>query len=262
MQFGNVFEEVSDWSFADSLSMMFFDCVFFFALGVYLDQVVKTEHGVSQPVCFCVLPSFWCPGRNKSSEGNNNSRSSSKASSGNKRASAEGAEEDLDASLLVHGDDHDDDDVHIAQAVTEPVPETLRLQGAQGRSVHISRLVKSFATTEGRVCCFGGGQKRAVDNLDLDMYEGQVTALLGHNGAGKTTTIGILTGLLPLTSGTVSVRGLDVESQLSLIRRQLGVCPQHNILWDSLTVMEHMQVFAALKGVPMGSVRQECEVGR
>ncbi len=84
-------------------------------------------------------------------------------------------------------------------------------------------------------------------------------ALLGHNGAGKTTTISILTGLQPLTSGRVSVRGLDVQTQVGAVRKLLGVCPQHNILWDNLTVMEHMRLFAALKGVPVARLAQECE---
>ena len=61
-------------------------------------------------------------------------------------------------------------------------------------SVSISRLRKSFRTTD-------GGVKHAVDGLDLDIYRGQITALLGHNGAGKTTTISMLTGTMPVTSG-------------------------------------------------------------
>ena len=61
-------------------------------------------------------------------------------------------------------------------------------------SVSITRLRKSFRTTD-------GGVKHAVDGLDLDIYRGQITALLGHNGAGKTTTISMLTGTMPVTSG-------------------------------------------------------------
>jgi len=52
-----------------------------------------------------------------------------------------------------------------------------------------------------------GGPKRAVRELSLDMYEGQITGFLGHNGAGKTTTIGMLTGLISPTAGEVYVHG-------------------------------------------------------
>jgi len=62
-------------------------------------------------------------------------------------------------------------------------------------SVSINKLRKHFTTTDGSV-------KHAVDGLDLDIYRGQITALLGHNGAGKTTTISMLTGTVPVTSGT------------------------------------------------------------
>jgi ATP-binding cassette subfamily A (ABC1) protein 3 len=51
---------------------------------------------------------------------------------------------------------------------------------------------------------------RAVDGVNLRMYEGQIFALLGHNGAGKTTTISMLTGMLRPTDGFASVYGYDI----------------------------------------------------
>ena len=73
--------------------------------------------------------------------------------------------------------------------------------------------------------------------------------MLGHNGAGKTTTLSMLTGLTSMTSGWAEVNGLDVETQMEQIRTFLGVCPQHDILFDSLTVREHLQLFASFKGM-------------
>lgn len=86
-----------------------------------------------------------------------------------------------------------------------------------------------------------------MDNLTLNMYKGQITALLGHNGAGKTTTMSILTGLFPPTSGSAHINGLSVVDDIALIRRSLGICPQHNVLFDRLTVNEHLKFFARLK---------------
>ena len=86
-----------------------------------------------------------------------------------------------------------------------------------------------------------------VNIQKLKIYKGQITALLGHNGAGKTTTMSILTGLFPPTSGSAHIDGLSVVEDISLIRRSLGICPQHNVLFDRLTVLEHLRFFARLK---------------
>ncbi|XP_062517550.1 ATP-binding cassette sub-family A member 2-like isoform X2 [Corticium candelabrum] len=92
-----------------------------------------------------------------------------------------------------------------------------------------------------------GGGKVAVDDLTLDLFEGQITCLLGRNGAGKTTTMSVLTGLLPPTSGVVHVLGRDVMSEIVNIRKVLGFCPQHNILFNKLTVEEHLRFFLTMK---------------
>eukprot|EP00795_Rhopilema_esculentum_P013264 gene13264-4097_t len=94
------------------------------------------------------------------------------------------------------------------------------------------------------------GKKVAVNGLKLRIYKGQITALLGHNGAGKTTTMSILTGLFTPTSGGAMIAGKDINTQMDEIRESLGLCPQHNVLFDRLTVQEHLEFFIALKGTP------------
>ena len=69
---------------------------------------------------------------------------------------------------------------------------------------------------------FFAGKKTAVNGVSLNMYEGQITALLGHNGAGKTTLMSILTGLFPATSGSALVNGCSVRDNISGVRRSLG----------------------------------------
>ncbi|XP_045462662.1 phospholipid-transporting ATPase ABCA3-like isoform X2 [Harmonia axyridis] len=88
----------------------------------------------------------------------------------------------------------------------------------------------------------------AVDNLALNMYENQITVLLGHNGAGKTTTMSMLTGMFPPTSGTAIINGFDIRTDMDGVRSSLGLCPQHNILFDELTVREHFYFYSKLKG--------------
>lgn len=68
------------------------------------------------------------------------------------------------------------------------------------------------------------------------MFEGEIFAILGHNGAGKTTTMNILTGLFPATSGHLYINGFNVQTDTRLARKNVGLCPQHNVLFDDLTV--------------------------
>jgi ATP-binding cassette subfamily A (ABC1) protein 3 len=88
----------------------------------------------------------------------------------------------------------------------------------------------------------------AVKDLNVKMYTGQIFALLGHNGAGKTTVISMLTGLLSPTAGEAQAFGHDIFSDITSVREFLGVCPQHNILFDMLTPREHLEIFSDFKG--------------
>ena len=103
------------------------------------------------------------------------------------------------------------------------------------------------------------GSQLAVNNLSFDMYENQIFCLLGHNGAGKTTTINMLTGMMPPSSalgGQTSIYGNNIASGMNSIRQLMGVCPQHDVLFDNLTVKEHVVFFSSLKG----STAKESEV--
>uniref|UniRef100_A0A803XK04 ABC transporter domain-containing protein n=1 Tax=Meleagris gallopavo TaxID=9103 RepID=A0A803XK04_MELGA len=116
--------------------------------------------------------------------------------------------------------------------------------------VCIQNLVKIFANKP----------KPAIDRMNITFYEGQITAFLGHNGAGKTTTMSILTGLFPPTSGTVLIGGLDIQTHMDSIRQRLGMCPQYNILFNHLTVAEHILFYSQLKGRSRDEAEQELEM--
>ncbi|KAK8753744.1 hypothetical protein OTU49_001413 [Cherax quadricarinatus] len=110
---------------------------------------------------------------------------------------------------------------------------------------------------EGLTKVFTPTNKIAVNNMFLNMYDGQITVLLGHNGAGKTTTMSMLTGLYPPTSGTAYVGGYDIVKEMGAVRHSLGLCPQHDVLFDELTVAEHIQFFSKLKGLSSNKVEAE-----
>ncbi|XP_024416312.2 phospholipid-transporting ATPase ABCA3-like [Desmodus rotundus] len=92
--------------------------------------------------------------------------------------------------------------------------------------------------------------KVAVKDLSLNLYEGQITVLLGHNGAGKSTTLSILSGLYTATSGKAYVNGYDISKQMAQIRKSLGLCPQQDLLFNYLTVSEHLYFYCVMKGIP------------
>lgn len=104
--------------------------------------------------------------------------------------------------------------------------------------IEIHNLTKKFTS-----------DKAAVNQLYLNIYDNQITTLLGQNGAGKTTTISMLTGMMEPTSGTAIINGYDIRTNMDSARSSMGFCPQHNILFDELTVREHILFYCCLKGL-------------
>ena len=92
--------------------------------------------------------------------------------------------------------------------------------------------------------------KVAVRNVTFSIHDGECFGLLGPNGAGKTTTISMLTGLYKPTSGRATICGLDMDTQMDKINELMGVCPQFDILWPTLTVEETLIFYLQIKGVP------------
>lgn len=92
------------------------------------------------------------------------------------------------------------------------------------------------------------GNRAALDQIDLELKEGEVYALIGRNGAGKSTLAKAAIGALALDEGSVRVLAVD-PSRDRHVRREIGVAPQEIALYPHLTVAENLNVFAALSGV-------------
>src|SRR5512133_1012813 len=94
------------------------------------------------------------------------------------------------------------------------------------------------------------GDFTAVDGLNLEVARGAICAFLGPNGAGKSTTVNMLTGLLPPTSGSATVDGLDVAARPLELKQRIGVLPEDIGLFDDLTVEEHLLLTGDVYGLP------------
>jgi ABC-2 type transport system ATP-binding protein len=100
----------------------------------------------------------------------------------------------------------------------------------------------------------GGREIRAVDNLNLKVYEGDVFGYLGPNGAGKTTTILMLLGLIMPTSGGGRVCGYDIIRESRKVRSVVGYVPEKYSFYEDMTAYDNLRYFAKLNGIPDGEI--------
>ncbi|XP_066591826.1 cholesterol transporter ABCA5-like [Prorops nasuta] len=203
--------------FGGSLVMMTLDIFLYACLAYYLDSVIPSEYGTKRVPWFCFTPGFWC-----------------------KRRVQRVASSNGESNSFIPGEEANRD--------VEPVVREMKGREA----IRIVDLYKSYQKCR-------KPEVKAVNGINLTIYEGQITAILGHNGAGKTTLFNILTGLTAPTSGTALIFGYDIRdsNDMQMIRSMTGVCPQHDILFDLLTPREHLQFFAAVRGIPRRSIEHE-----
>ena len=93
------------------------------------------------------------------------------------------------------------------------------------------------------------GDQHAVDQLSLDIPQGQFFGLLGPNGSGKTTSIHMLATLIRPTSGSITINGLDVQSHPQQVRRDIGLVFQESALDRMLSIEENLYFCAGLYGI-------------
>ncbi|WP_035237064.1 ATP-binding cassette domain-containing protein [Desulfobacter vibrioformis] len=110
--------------------------------------------------------------------------------------------------------------------------------------MHADRVCKTFDTP-------GGKKIPALDGVSLKIFQGRVTGLVGADGAGKTTLIRIAAGLLVPTAGQMTLLGLDSVDHSLEIQSRVGYMPQKFGLYQDLTVIENLRLYADLQGVAL-----------
>ena len=114
--------------------------------------------------------------------------------------------------------------------------------------IRVQNLVKRF------------GDFTAVNDISFEVPKGEIFAFLGPNGAGKTTTIKMLTTLLPPTSGSLELNGLDPARQQNEVRQQFGIVFQDPSLDQDLTAAENLELHGVLYHLPKKVRRERSEM--
>jgi len=237
----NVNTELNNFRFGTTIGMFIFDLFFYMLLALYFERVVPSTYGISLKWNFCCRPSYWrksckyVPAAMYYQYSDDDAdvihrciRSCNKPAAGSDAVELSAAASDVQKGENMSSNPN----IEPPNADLAPLAK-VKVRGLRKEFPNLNPAAPPIV---------------AVNNVSLDMYEGQIFALLGHNGAGKTTTINILTGMYPSSGGNADIYGHSLQTDLSEIRQSLGVCPQHNILFDLLTVREHLVLFAMLKG--------------
>ncbi|NXY46384.1 ABC8B protein, partial [Ceuthmochares aereus] len=132
---------------------------------------------------------------------------------------------------------------------TEPMPP-----GFDGKeAIRINDVKKIYKKKDKRI--------EALKGLSLNIYEGQITALLGHSGSGKTALLNVLNGFSKPSAGSATIYNYQVSEVQDMegIQAIVGVCPQLNLHFEALTVKENLRTFAHIKGIQRKEVEQEVQ---
>ena len=217
--------------------MQIIDFFLYLFLGYYLQNVLPHEFGIKRPWYFICTKSYWCGNQHKNKKNE-------------------------EAKKKMNDEINEIDEIKIVDGMYSQ--KRLKKDDKEEKSTYEEKNKKNFEGEElyqdktnpddalriqNIVKIFGDG-KKAVDNVNLNFYKDEIFALLGHNGAGKTTLISMLTGLYEATEGSAFYDGYDIldSNNMDKFRTILGICPQHDVLFDDLTIREHLEMFCIFKG--------------
>jgi len=135
------------------------------------------------------------------------------------------------------------------------IQEDYNAKNGEKCMVEVSRIHKIFQKNVVEMEMEDGEEKEvvktvdyfAVNDVSFKVYQNEIFAILGHNGAGKSTLLNIMVGLLRANQGDIYYDGSSISSDLKKIRRDFGVCPQANIIFDDLTVEQHIEIYGGIK---------------
>lgn len=103
---------------------------------------------------------------------------------------------------------------------------------------------------------YGKSQTKAVDNLSLEIKDGEIFGFLGPNGAGKSTTIKMITGILTPTEGAIEVDGINIAEKPTLAKSHIGFVPDNHETYETLKGIEYLNFIGTMYGVETNLLKQ------
>ena len=248
--FSNIY---ANYSFLLMFVFLIVDFFIYLFLGYYLQNVLPHEYGIRKPFYFLFTREYWCGkfsnkrvSNNKKEEKNKEQEQKQKENNNLENTSMEQLGDKKHESFStssIFTDYYKDDPNFEGEALYKDKTK-------KDDVLRIKNIKKTF-----------GDGKTAVNNVNLNFYKDEIFALLGHNGAGKTTLISMLTGLYEATEGNAYYDGDDIliGNNMDNFRTKLGICPQHDVLFEDLTIKEHLEMFSIFKGVPNDMIKEELD---
>eukprot|EP00158_Paraphelidium_tribonemae_P005301 Partr_v1_DN27270_c0_g1_i1_m39054 putative (ABC) transporter len=228
---------------SQSFGLLFMNIVLFLLLAMYLDQILPNEHGYSKHPLYFLFPSHWgfkdpawmAPPGNAADDVPDSSKPP--------------ADEDVDVvaerKTALAASQSDEKYGLLIQSLHKRYDSGLRL--------FLSWICTQFRVgtnwVVGAIPVALGTSKVAIHELSLSVDRGEMLALLGSNGAGKTSTMKIMYGQSPATAGNAFIFGHNLRNDMNVIRSNLGVCPQFDVLFPDLSAKEHIELFCGIKGL-------------
>ena len=230
-----------NYSLSWAFIMYVVDFFIFLFLGYYFSNVLPHDYGIRKPWYFLFSPEYWCKKRKKKYYSRKDkSKLEEFRTEESKTLDEESRSYKKDKNAFRRINLYLNDSKFESEDIYEDKDENDVFE--------IRNIVKIF-----------DDGKKAVNGVNLNFYRDEIFALLGHNGAGKTTLISMLTGMYEATKGKAIFDGNNIldSNNMSIFREKVGICPQHDTLFEELTIREHLEMFSIFKGVPKDKVNEE-----
>ena len=238
--------------------MQVIDFLLYLFLGYYLQNVLPHEFGIKRPWYFLCTKDYWC--------GNKSKKNEQQKQNNEVIQKIENLDSDLQKEDIVIKNQRKK--TKNAGYLIESENTKLKLkekylkkrnENFEGEELYKDKTKPDDVLKIKNIVKIFGDGKKAVDNVSLNFYKDEIFALLGHNGAGKTTLISMLTGLYEATEGSALYDGYDIldSNNMDKFRTILGICPQHDVLFDDLTIREHLEMFCIFKGYSSDNIDDE-----